>query len=82
MREPDARRSARRGNTIARHHGAELVAGRIPADVPAFEGTATLAPRPRPSTRPSGGKPRANHADVDIEIERKPLRCCSAATSG
>ena len=62
---------------VARHHRAELMAGRIPADMPAFEhGDAGAEPR-RLQRHRQAGKPGADHADIDIEIERQPLsaRC-------
>jgi len=52
---------------------AELMAGRIPADVPAFEHRNAGAEARGFQRDRQAGKPRANHADVDIEIERKAL---------
>ena len=54
---------------VTRHHRAELVAGCVPADVPPFEhGDAGAEPRGLQRHR-EPGKPRADHADVDIQIE-------------
>ena len=70
--EADARDQIADRNAIARHHRAELMAGCIPADVPAFEhGDAGAEPRGLQRHR-QPGKPRADHGDVDIQIEGKP----------
>ena len=71
--EADARDQFADRNAIARHHRAELVAGRIPADVPAFEHRNAGAETCGFQRDRQAGKPRANHADVDIEIERQAL---------
>src|SRR6266404_3613799 len=48
------------------------MAGCVPADVPAFEnGDAGAQPRGLQRRR-EAGKPRPDHADIDIQIERKP----------
>ena len=53
-------------------HGAELMARGVPADVAAFEnGNARAAPRRLQRDR-QAGKPGADDADVDIQIEGKP----------
>ena len=57
---------------ITRHDGAELMARRSPADVAAFEhGDA----RPQPGRFQRDGqarKPRADDADIDVEVEGQP----------
>ena len=70
--EADARDQFADRKAIARHHRAELMAGRIPADMPAFEhGDAGAEPR-RLQRHRQPGKPGADHADIDIQIERQP----------
>ena len=67
-----ARSDSSTGNAVTRHHRAELVTGRIPADVPAFEhGDAGAHPRRFPRHR-QPGKPGPDDADIDVEIERQP----------
>ena len=57
---------------VARHDRAELIAGRVPADMPAFEhGDAGAQPR-RLQRHRQPGKAGADHADIDIEIEGQP----------
>ena len=56
----------------ARHHGAELVAGGVPADMAALEHR-DAGPEPGRLQRDGeSGKPGPDHADVGIEIERQP----------
>ena len=70
--EADARDQVADRQAVARHHRAELVAGGVPADMPPFEhGDAGAEPR-RLQRHRQPGKPGADHADVDIQIERQP----------
>ena len=70
--EADARDQFADRQAVARHHRAELMAGCVPADMPAFEHRdAGAEPRGLQRHR-QAGKPRADHADVDIQIERQP----------
>ncbi|MGY3625779.1 hypothetical protein ACVWWI_002710 [Bradyrhizobium sp. USDA 3686] len=55
----------------ARHHGAELIAGSVPADVAALEHRDA---GPQPGRLERNGepcKPRPDHADVGVEIKRQ-----------
>ena len=55
-----------------RHHRAELMAGRIPADMAALE-HGDAGPEPcRFARHGEAGKAGADHADIDIEIEGQP----------
>jgi len=70
--EADARDQVTDRQTVARHHRAELMARCVPADVAAFEnGDAGAKPCGLQRHR-EAGKPGADDADIDIQIERKP----------
>ena len=66
---------------VTRHHRAELVAGCAPADVPALQNGDAGAEARGLQRHREPGKPRADHADVDIQIEGKaqPLRHAAAS---
>ena len=55
----------------ARHDGAELVAGGVPADVPAFQHGDTGAKARGLQRHGEAGKAGPDHADIDVEIERQ-----------
>ena len=68
--KPDAFDQLRKRKPVARHDRAELMAGRIPANVPAFEnGDAGTKPRRLERNRETG-EPGPDHADIDVEVER------------
>ena len=56
---------------VARHDRAELVAGRVPADVAAFEHGNAGAETRGLQRHGQAGKPGPDHADIDIEVERQ-----------
>ena len=62
--------------TVTRHDRAKLVAGRVPADVPPLENGDAGAEARGLQRHREPGKPRTDHADVDIQIEWEahPLR--------
>ena len=57
--------------TIARHHGAELMARRVPADIPAFEHGDAGAEAGRLQRHRKAGKTGADDADIDVQVERQ-----------
>ena len=67
--EADALDQVADRKAVARHDRAELMAGRIPADMPAFEhGHAGAEPRGLQRHR-EAGKPGSDHANVNIQVE-------------
>ena len=58
--------------TVTRHHRAELVAGGVPADVAALKHGDAGAEPCGLQRHCEAGQPRPDHADIDIQIERKP----------
>ena len=70
--QPDALDQVADRKAETRHHRAELMAGGIPADMAAFQHRDAGA-KPRGLQRHrQPGKPRPDHADIDIEVERQP----------
>ena len=59
-------------NAKTRHHRAERVAGRIPADVAAFQHGDAGAEPCRFARHGEAGKSGADDADIDIEVEGQP----------
>ena len=70
--EADARDQLAEGKSVARHDRAELMAGRVPADMAALEHRDAGAEPRRLQRHREAGKPRPDHADIDIQIERQP----------
>src|SRR6266436_6210098 len=83
--EADARDQLADRKRITRHYSSELMARRVPADVPALEnGDAGAKPRGLQRHR-QPGKPRPDHGDINIQVERKARavrRCCGVLSDG
>ena len=82
--EPDPLDQLADRKTVARHDGTQLIAGRVPADVAALE-HGDAGAKPRGLQRHSeAGKPGPDHANIDIEVERKPRtkRCVLDRAAG
>src|SRR5215210_6768294 len=59
-------------NTVTRHYRAELMPGRIPANVAAFEYRDTRAKPRRLQRNRQPGEPGADDSNVHVQIERQP----------
>jgi len=70
--QADARDQVLQRQTIARHHRTEQAARGAPADMAAFQHNDAGAEACRLQRHRQAGKPRADHANVGIEVESQP----------